>query len=161
MVVVLVAGMSGTGKSTVLLELARRGYRVVDTDYGGWSEDVPVADGSGTERLWRQDKIDALLADHADGALFMAGCVANQVVFYPRFDAIVLLSAPLDVILERVTSRDSNDYGKSDAERAEIRHHLHTVEPRLRAGATSEIDTRQRPSQVADEIESVVQSLRG
>jgi hypothetical protein len=74
MVVVLVAGMSGTGKSTVLLELARRGYRVVDTDYGGWSEDVPVADGSGTERLWRQDKIDALLADHAVGALFLAGC---------------------------------------------------------------------------------------
>jgi len=27
--------MSGTGKSTVLAELARRGYRVVDTNYGG------------------------------------------------------------------------------------------------------------------------------
>jgi len=32
---VLVTGMSGTGKSTVLGELRRRGHRVVDTDYDG------------------------------------------------------------------------------------------------------------------------------
>src|SRR5699024_7165199 len=34
---VLVTGMSGTGKSTVLGELERRGHVVVDTDYGGWT----------------------------------------------------------------------------------------------------------------------------
>ena len=38
--VVLVTGMSGTGKSTALVELARRGHRVVDTDYGGWTEET-------------------------------------------------------------------------------------------------------------------------
>jgi dephospho-CoA kinase len=30
--------MSGTGKSSVLAELGRRGYRVVDTDDPGWRE---------------------------------------------------------------------------------------------------------------------------
>ena len=44
---VLITGMSGAGKSSVLQELARRGYRVVDTDYGDYHE---TADG---ERLWR------------------------------------------------------------------------------------------------------------
>ncbi|HTZ43323.1 MAG TPA: hypothetical protein VMB79_05620 [Jatrophihabitans sp.] len=39
---VLLTGMSGTGKSTVLGELGRRGHRVVDTDYGGWGEDRPL-----------------------------------------------------------------------------------------------------------------------
>ena len=34
---VLVTGMSGTGKSTALVELARRGFRTVDTDEPGWS----------------------------------------------------------------------------------------------------------------------------
>jgi dephospho-CoA kinase len=29
--------MSGTGKSTALLELEQRGFAVVDTDRGGWS----------------------------------------------------------------------------------------------------------------------------
>jgi hypothetical protein len=36
--------MSGTGKSTVLVELASRGYRVVDLDDDGWSVEVPTAD---------------------------------------------------------------------------------------------------------------------
>ena len=144
----LVTGMSGTGKSSALAELARRGHRVVDTDYGDWIED-------GSERLWREDRIDALLTEHDDGVLFVSGCVPNQGKFYPRFDAVVLLSAPADVIVERVRTRDTNDYGKSDAERESILRDLAAVEPLLRAGATAEIDTRVSPAEVADELERI------
>jgi len=35
---ILVTGMSGTGKSSALAELGRRGYRVVDTGDPGWRE---------------------------------------------------------------------------------------------------------------------------
>jgi broad-specificity NMP kinase len=153
--VVLVTGMSGTGKSTVLVELARRGHRVVDTDYGGWTEDVPSFDAPGSERLWREDRIDDLLTEHDDGALFVSGCVANQVKFYARFDAIVLLSAPADVIPGRVATRNTNDYGKTAAQRELIAHHLTTVEPVLRAGATAEIDTRAPIDEVVDALERI------
>jgi hypothetical protein len=139
--------MSGTGKSAALAELERRGHRVVDTDYGQW-----IDDASG-ERLWREDHISALLDEHADGALFISGCVPNQVNFYPRFDAVVLLSAPAEVLLERVGGRDTNDYGKSAAERAKILDDLATVEPLLRRRATAEIDTRARLADVADALE--------
>jgi broad-specificity NMP kinase len=155
MTTVLVTGMSGTGKSTVLAELARRGHRVVDTDYGDWSEDVPLAGETGSERLWREDRMDALLAEPAGGAVFISGCVANQVKFYPRFDAIVLLSAPPGVLLDRVASRRTNDYGKTDAERALIVRDLRAVEPLLRLGATAEIDTRRPVDEVADLLESI------
>ena len=74
--------------------------------------------------------------------LFLSGCVANQGVFYPRFGAVVLLSAPADVILERVAGRGTNDYGKTDEQRAFILEDFAAVEPRLRARATAEIDTR-------------------
>jgi dephospho-CoA kinase len=134
--VVLVTGMSGTGKSAVLAELARRGYRVVDADYG-------------------EDLIDELLAEHDDGVLFVSGCVPNQGKFYPRFDAVVLLSAPADVILERVATRGTNDFGKSDVERDFILQDLALVEPLLRSGATAEIDTRAPLDEVADELERV------
>jgi serine kinase of HPr protein (carbohydrate metabolism regulator) len=40
--VVLVTGMSGAGTSAELAELARRGHRIVDTDYGDWTEDKPT-----------------------------------------------------------------------------------------------------------------------
>lgn len=49
MAVVLVTGMSGTGKSTALAELERRGYDVVETDGDEWSEWFEGPDGR--ERL--------------------------------------------------------------------------------------------------------------
>lgn len=157
---ILVTGMSGTGKSSVLVELARRGHRVVDTDDDGWCETVSLADGAGTEQLWREERIDALLAGHTEGALFVQGCVANQGRFYQRFDAIVLLSAPLDVILARVAIRDTNEYGKSDSERQQIIDDVATIEPLLRAGATAEIDTRRPLQEVADALETIAGTAR-
>jgi dephospho-CoA kinase len=154
MAVVLVTGMSGTGKSAALAELERRGHRVVDTDYGDWIEDVQLPDGS-IEPLWNEKRIDALLSEHSDGALFIVGTVANQGRFYPRFDAVVLLSAPLEVILYRVATRERNPFGKTEAERDKIADDLAAFEPLLRAGATIEIDTRRPLGEVVDELESI------
>jgi dephospho-CoA kinase len=152
---ILITGMSGTGKSTLLAELKRRGHRVVDTDYGGWVEPVAMP-GGGVEPMWREGRMAELLDGHSSGALFVSGCVANQGRFYDRFDAVVLLSVPEDVLLERIASRDTNDFGKSDAERAQILDDLRDVEPLLRAGATDEIDTREPVGAVADRLEAIV-----
>ena len=146
---VLVTGMSGTGKSSVLAELARRGHRVVDTDYGGWIDD------STGEPFWREDRIQALLDENADGTLFIAGCVANQGKFYPRFEAIVLLSAPPAVLLGRVAER-KNPYGKTGAQREKVLRDRKRFEPLLRRGATAEIDTRIPVGDVADELEKLI-----
>lgn len=37
MVRLLITGMSGVGKSSVLEQLGERGYPVIDTDYGPWT----------------------------------------------------------------------------------------------------------------------------
>jgi serine kinase of HPr protein (carbohydrate metabolism regulator) len=78
---VLVTGMSGAGKSSRLAELAARGHRTVDTDYGDYHARV---DG---ELLWREDRIDALLSEEGTGLLFVQGATGNQVKFYPRSTA--------------------------------------------------------------------------
>jgi dephospho-CoA kinase len=158
--VVLVTGMSGTGKSAALAELARRGHRVVDTDYGAYSEEVPCSKAGGWEQLWREDRIEALLNGYHDEVLFISGCVSNQGTFYPRFDAVVLLTAPANVILERVARRESNAFGKRDAERDRILDDLAKVEPLLRAGATAEIDTRAPLDEVVDALESIADTVR-
>ena len=98
--------------------------------------------------------------DHDDGVLFISGCVSNQGKFYPRFDAVVLLTAPANVIFERVASRESNAFGKRDAERDRILYDLATVEPLLRAGATAEIDTRAPLDEVVDGLESIADTVR-
>ncbi len=88
--------MSGTGKSTALAELSRRGHRVVDTDDPGWI--VPAEAPDGVEPMWDIGRIRALVDGHHNGCLFVSGCVANQGAVYDRFDAVVLLSAPVEVI---------------------------------------------------------------
>jgi len=152
--------MSGTGKSTALAELGRRGFRVVDTDSAAWSEWIPAADDGEGEWLWREDRIAELLTSDSKTTLYVSGCMSNQGRFYDRFDAIVLLSAPVDVILDRVQSRTTNDYGKGPGERERILADLASVEPLLRATCTHEIDATRPLDDVVDVLIAVGQGER-
>lgn len=141
--------MSGTGKSAVIAELAARGYKAVDLDGDEWSEWVacPAEPGEpaqwqGRDWVWREDRISRLLAAEDAGVLFVAGCASNQGKFRSRFDVVILLSAPAEVIVERLASRTSNAYGKGPGELARVLRHLESIEPLLRRSATHEIDTR-------------------
>ncbi|MDI5961201.1 AAA family ATPase [Streptantibioticus silvisoli] len=136
---ILITGMSGVGKSTALQLLRLRGHRTVDTDTDVWSRWVTTPDGS-PDWVWREQAITDLLAGHATGSLFVAGCKTNQGRFYPSFDQVVLLSAPAEVLLVRIAARTGNPYGKRPEERNAVLHHLATVEPLLRATATHELD---------------------
>lgn len=157
---VLITGMSGTGKSTALGELARRGHRVVDLDEVGYTVDVPLPNGSGVEQLWREDLVTALLMQEVTGSLFVAGCASNQGSFYDRFDAVVLLSVPREILLERVESRTTNRFGKTLAERQRLLHDFEAVEPLLRATATAEFDTSSVPVPAAvDSIEALAERV--
>ena len=140
----LVTGMSGVGKSTLLEEMGRRGWVTVDTDYGDWK----VADGN-----WHPQRMTQLLDAHPD--IVVAGTVMNQGQFYEHFDHVVLLSAPVDVLIERVSTRANNPYGKTMAQQDDIRRHVDEVEPLLRAGATRELDATLPTRTLADVLENL------
>ncbi|GIH03725.1 hypothetical protein Rhe02_17920 [Rhizocola hellebori] len=146
---VLVTGMSGAGKSTVLDELRGRGFHAIDTDYDGWV----LADGT-----WDEPRMQRLLSGHQD--VVVSGTVENQVRFYDRFDHVVLLSAPLGVLLRRVTERTNNPYGKTSADRDQIAGYVQTVEPLLRRGATVELDGRLPVTELADAIQRLIYAKR-
>ena len=150
-------GMAGTGKTSALAELARRGYRVVDTDQPGWREYrryvEPLDELHRGEYLWVEERVARLLDSDEHRFLFVAGGVRNQSKFYDRFDAVVLLSAPAKVLLDRVARRTANEYGKTPSERAEILVDLAEVEPLLRRECTHELDaSRPLADTVADLI---------
>ena len=137
---VLITGMSGTGKSSVLSRLAELGYRTIDTDDGDFTVEIQLE--SGTEHLWREERIQEVLSATEADVIFISGTCRNQVKFYPQFDHIVLLSAPAPVLVDRLTTRSNNPYGKRAQELAVVTRFVETVEPMLRAAATLEIDTR-------------------
>jgi dephospho-CoA kinase len=144
--------MSGTGKSAVLRALGERGFQVVDTDTDQWSEWVTLEDGS-RDWVWREGAMADLLDTTQN--LFVAGCKSNQGKFYSRFDTVVLLSAPIDVMLERIAKRADNPYGKSAEEQAEIIQYLAEVQPLLRASADVEIDTSGPLAGVVEQLEAL------
>jgi shikimate kinase len=132
---VLLTGMSGTGKSSVIRALADLGYKAIDTD-DGWCEQLP----DGRQR-WREDAIAILLATEDADVLFVAGCEENQARFHPQFDLIILLSAPVPTMMQRLADRASNPYGKTPGDLGRVLSDTENIEPLLRQVADHEIST--------------------
>jgi len=156
---VLLTGMAGTGKSSALAELRERGFRVVDTDDPGWREyrkyPQPIDELHRGEFIWVEERMNALLDSDDGRSLFVAGGVRNQSKFYDRFDAVVLLTAPLDVMLDRVARRTGNDYGKTELDRAEIVADVAEIEPLVRASCTHEIDANRPLAEIVADLVAI------
>jgi shikimate kinase len=144
---VLLTGMSGAGKSTLLAAVARRGYTTIDTDYDGW--ELPGA-------LWDEPRMSALLAEHT--TIAVSGTAQNQGRFYDRFEHVIYLRVPLEMLLERVRVRTNNPYGKTAEHQADITRYVAEVEPLIRRTATLELDGLLTISVLADRVENCLRS---
>lgn len=163
---VLLTGMSGVGKSTVIRELVTRGFKAVDLDCDEYSEWVHVPPDSvipGTpvephrDWVWREDRVGQLLSLEEGNVLFVSGCASNMKKFRAQFDAVILLSAPADLIVQRLAQRQGNAYGKRPEEVARVLDLIQTVEPLLRKSADHEIDSSQSLDEVVAEVLQLVQ----
>jgi shikimate kinase len=139
--------MSGAGKSTLLAAVARRGFRAVDTDYDGWE----LADAR-----WDEPRMSALLAEHP--TIAVCGTAENQGRFYDRFEHVIYLHVPLEVLLERVRARSTNPYGKTAAQQADIANYVAEVEPVMRRSATLELDGLMPVHVLAERVEQCLRS---
>jgi thymidylate kinase len=144
---VVVTGMSGTGKSTLLAALARRGWTAVDADDPSWCR---WEDGDDPGWFWREERILQLVDAPRLAPLVVAGTVPNLGIVH--WDLRLLLSVPLDVMLERIATRTGNDYGKTDEERSLVIAHHRDVEPRLRVWADIELDGTRPVDLLADDV---------
>ncbi|GAA1185527.1 AAA family ATPase [Ornithinimicrobium humiphilum] len=148
---VLLTGMSGTGKSTVLEALRERGWRTVDTDVDGLVDEYPDR----TEL--RLPEIEAILRQpRNDRPLVVAATGEGQETLYPFVDAVVLLTAPWPVMQERLMTRPGNDFGKDPGELERVRMDTEDFEPLLRRGADLVLDTGELAlEEVVDRIDGL------
>jgi dephospho-CoA kinase len=142
---VLLTGMSGTGKSTLVRGLRGRGVLAYDADDDGFSE--PREDGRWG---WRAERVAALLAAERDRPLVFAGCSEEQAAL--PFDLRILLTAPATVLSERLRTRTTNAYGRTSDELAQVLADLEAVEPLLRRSADLVLDATRSPAELAEAI---------
>jgi shikimate kinase len=159
---VLITGMSGSGKSSVIQELAARGYQAHDLDTPEWSEwiDTDPSDvltpTPGKDWVWREHRVRALLSQPEEGTLFIGGCAENMGQLFPLIHTVILLSAPVTTIMERLRTRSPGSYGSVAEERRRVTGLISTIEPLLRKSADYEIDTRGPIHATVDEILRIV-----
>jgi predicted ATPase len=72
---ILITGMAGTGKTSVIEALRSRGFTAVDTDYDGWCE-LSTHNGA-SEWILREDKLYELLDKPLNSPLFIFECYSN------------------------------------------------------------------------------------
>ena len=122
--------MSGVGKSALVRELRRRRFTAYDADDDGFSE--PRADGRWG---WRVERVADILRQGEAGpdVLFFAGCSEEQAML--PFDYRVLLTAPAEVLVQRLMARTTNGYGQSAEQRVKVLADLDDVEPLRRRSA--------------------------
>jgi hypothetical protein len=133
---VLRTGMPGTGQPPIMRERRRQGVTAIDRDDPGWSTWGP----DGHQRWLEAPRQTALDAAHS-GPVCVSGCAEHQVTLYPQFRQIVLLSAPPDLMQNRLAGRESHAYGTRPAELARMLEHLARRAPFLRQSATPAMDT--------------------
>jgi shikimate kinase len=147
---ILITGMSGTGKSTVVLDLQARGYKSIDLDsdaFSIWVNVEPDPDDPdnevqpGKDWVWDERRVHALLDTRDAQYLFVSGCASNMSKFYQKFDHIILLTAPASTIAGRLRTRGGLAYGHTPEEMARVLRLQQTIEPLLRRKADLEIDT--------------------
>ena len=155
--IIFITGMSGSGKSTILEELSKRGFRTIDTDLDDFC--VYTFDDKFQEFgwLWNEDKMQRLIKSHQTGILFIAGTVSNQGMYYRYFDEIIYLSTSLNNLIERVQQRTNNPYGKTKEEQKTIQSDYERFDSVIKKGASIIIDTSSPLEMIVDKIEYIAQ----
>jgi adenylate kinase family enzyme len=157
----LIEGGSGTGKTSVCEELARRGYHVVHGDrelaYQGDPETgEPLEDNTGPavhdHHLWRVDKVKALVADQREAVTFFCGGSRNFAKFIDLFNGVFVLEIDTETLARRLDDRREDEWGGQgrQAER-DLIFRLHRTKADVPGGSTA-IDATAPLERVVDEI---------
>lgn len=151
----LVEGVSGSGKTTVATELARRGHHVVHGDrelayQGDPVTGQPLPGAVHEHHVWDLDRVRELVADRSHPVTFLCGGSRNHARFVDLLDGVLVLEVDRATLERRLDARPDDEYGSSPDERAHVLR-LHATRADLPTGTG--VDATRPLDEVVDEVE--------
>ena len=125
---ILITGITGSGKSAIYDELKKLGYKAYDIEImeglfnlvdKKTGKIVNNYDNKNLEWVKRHDwicnikRLQELVRKNAEGTAFYCGTAGNLDELLFLFDKIFLLKVSPEILRERLSTRKSNDYGRT------------------------------------------------
>lgn len=168
MALIYITGATGAGKSAVKEKLALLGFDAYDEDSPGVGAahskqtGLPVSVPLVTNRTpewfkqheWRV--LDNTLAElhrkAADHLVFLCGNSLPPDILTESFDKVIYLKIDEQTLRQRLTNREDNDYGKSEAELVIILERLRDMDNRYSKSKAIIIDAAKQLDKVVIDI---------
>lgn len=120
----LISAVSGTGKTTLMHELRRRGEEAHDTDtecircskQTGKAIGYEEAKRDGYDWICPAEHLQLLKTQSRAKNIFLLGSIDNFDEVKVAADEYIWMSIPLELLVDRLNTREK-EYGKSDSER--------------------------------------------
>jgi dephospho-CoA kinase len=166
----LITGNPGSGKSTMVAELTRRGLLAIDTDdIAAWVDDsgrtaqqpVPMTAAwlASHHWVWTRSAIERAVATARTSPVFFCGIAVNQREMLDVFDRVFVLTLDEQTQIDRLDTPDNAD--RNAAQRAEIIDGRPVFEEQMRAAGAVVLDGRQPTAVLATTILLAVSAADG
>lgn len=171
---ILITGIAGTGKSTIVKALNDKGVMAIDLhdipDLFFWQnketkekvEYSPVQSKEWfdtVDRLCDIDKLKKILEKYVD--IIAAGTISgsNQKEFLELFDKVILLQTNPEVLVHRMKTRtNKSGYGKTKAEQEDNIEWQKEFDPQLLSHGAIPVNTDRPIDEVVEEIIKIFKS---
>jgi broad-specificity NMP kinase len=162
--VYLVTGRAGSGKSTICLELTRRGLPAYDGDripgLASWISletglhvainPAEFVDYKKVGWDWDENVLQTFIDNNK--TCFVCGSASNQSLLYKKFDKVFVLTLKPETQRSRLITRTNSSYAKHPNQIKEILEEQQVLVEKSKLFGAILIDAEQTPSKVADEI---------
>jgi thymidylate kinase len=158
MALFFISAVSGTGKTTLMHELRRRGEEAHDTDaecircskQTGEPITYEEAKRDGYDWIYPSEALQKLKTSSPAKNIFLLGSIDNFDEVKSAADEFIWMSIPLPVLTNRLDAREK-EYGKSDSERQSIVDLYEKMESAI-TPSTFTLDATRPVSEIADDL---------
>ncbi|MFA6502832.1 MAG: hypothetical protein WCT45_01070 [Candidatus Paceibacterota bacterium] len=164
---ILITGVSGAGKSSLNIKLNETGYTSYDmeeipglfsmldrrtgkpfTDY----DHADLAKVTSLDWVCDTEKLDALIKNETSPLAFYCGNASDMETILPFFDSVVLLKIGPEATRHRLTTRTSNEFGRTSHIQDWIMTWKDQWDEEMEKKGAVVIDAHQSLDQIAKEV---------